>query len=597
MTPTGVGTAHFFAGTIDEVAVYSSELTAAQVSSHYLASPAAKQQAPTAAFTSSCTALSCSFDGTGSSDPDGSVSGYSWDFGDGAKSTSATPTHSFAAAGDYTVTLTVTDDGGATGTVSHAVHVTAPVNKAPTAAFTSSCTALSCSFDGTGSSDPDGSVSGYSWDFGDGAKSTSATPTHSFAAAGDYTVTLTVTDDGGATGTVSHAVHVTAPVNKAPTAAFTSSCTALSCSFDGTGSSDPDGSVSGYSWDFGDGAKSTSATPTHSFAAAGDYTVTLTVTDDGGATGTVSHTVSPRPAANPSTDPFASDAFNRTLASGWGTADKGGPWSAVGSAANLSVANGSGLLKLAAASSAPGAFLNAVSTSDSDSKITYTTDKPATGNGIYLYLVGRHVSTNNEYRARIRILSNNTVALAVTKLANSATETVIGSEVTLTGVTYTPGMMLNVRYQVTGTSPTTLRLKAWPSSSTEPTAWRITTTDNTSGLQSAGSVGVTTYLSGSATNAPVMVSAASYSARPTVAPPTAAFTSSTNGLTASVDGSGSSDPNGTVSSYQWSWGDGSVTTGVTSTHTFAQSGTYRITLTATDPSGWTDVTTRNVTVP
>jgi PKD repeat protein len=406
-----------------------------------------------------------------------------------------------------------------------------------------------------------------------------------------------VTDDGGANGTVSHAVHVTAPVNKAPTEAFTSSCSALSCSFDGTGSSDSDGTVSGYSWDFGDGAKSTSASPTHSFAAAGDYPVTLTVTDNGGATDTVLHTVSPRPAANPSTDPSASDAFNRTLTSGWGTADKGGAWSAVGSGANLSVANGSGRLKLSAAGSAPGASLNSVSTSDSDSKITYTTDKAGTGNGIYLYLVGRHVSANNEYRARIRILSNNTVALAVTKLANSATETVIGSEVTLTGVTYTPGMMLNVRYQVTGTSPTTLRLKAWPSSSTEPTAWRITTTDGTSGLQSAGSVGVTTYLSGSATNAPVMVSAASYSVRPTVAPPTAAFAASTNGMTASVDGSGSSDPSGTISSYQWSWGDGSLSTGVTSTHTFAKSGTYRITLTVTDPSGWTDVTTRNVTVP
>jgi PKD repeat protein len=242
-------------------------------------------------------------------------------------------------------------------------------------------------------------------------------------------------------------------------------------------------------------------------------------------------------------------------------------------------------------------MLNSVSTSDSDSKITYTTDKVGTGGGIYLYLVGRHVSTNNEYRARVRILSGNTIGIAITKLAGSASETLIGSEVTLTGVTYTPGMLINVRYQVTGTNPTTLRLKAWPNTVAEPTAWRLTATDSTAGLQAAGSVGVSTYLSGSATNAPVSVSAAAYSARPTVAPPTATFTTSSGGLSVSVDGSGSTDPSGTISSYKWSWGDGTLTTGVTSTHSFAAAGTYRITLTVTDPSGWTDVTTRTVSVP
>ena len=79
-----------------------------------------------------------------------------------------------------------------------------PGNQDPVAAFTSSCDALSCSFDGSGSADPDGSVASYDWSFGDGATSSDASVTHTYDAAGDYTVTLTVTDDQGASASVAH---------------------------------------------------------------------------------------------------------------------------------------------------------------------------------------------------------------------------------------------------------------------------------------------------------------------------------------------------------------------------------------------------------
>jgi PKD repeat protein len=171
---------------------------------------AAANLPPTAAFTSSCTDLSCTFNGSGSSDPDGTISSYAWTFGDGSTGTGATPSHAYTAAGTYTVALTVTDNGGATGSVNHDVTVTAPPpNQPPVAAFTSSCTDLSCAFDSSGSSDPDGTITSYAWDYGDGQ--TGSLASHTYAAAGTYTVALTVTDDDGATGTVSHDVTVTAP--------------------------------------------------------------------------------------------------------------------------------------------------------------------------------------------------------------------------------------------------------------------------------------------------------------------------------------------------------------------------------------------------
>jgi PKD repeat protein len=109
------------------------------------------------------------------------------------------------------VILTVTDNTGAVDTVSQIVNVAAATNQAPLAAFTFACTDLACNFDGTNSSDPDGSIVSYAWDFGDGATASGMTATHTYAAAGTYSVTLTVTDDLGATGSANQSVTVTAP--------------------------------------------------------------------------------------------------------------------------------------------------------------------------------------------------------------------------------------------------------------------------------------------------------------------------------------------------------------------------------------------------
>src|SRR5207247_8524232 len=128
--------------------------------------------------------------------------------------------------GTSTVTLQVTHNQGAQSpTTTKTVKVTA-ANQAPTANFTFSCSALNCSFTST-SSDPDGTIASYSWNFGDGFTSTAQNPSHSYGATGGYSVTLQVTDDQGAQSPVTtKTVNVTV-ANQAPTANFTFRCSGL----------------------------------------------------------------------------------------------------------------------------------------------------------------------------------------------------------------------------------------------------------------------------------------------------------------------------------------------------------------------------------
>ncbi len=246
---------------------------------------------PAADFNFSCNELSCDFTDS-SSDSDGSVVSWSWNFGGDGTSIVQDPSHTFSADGTYNVSLLVTDNEGATDSVTQAVTVTAPVvNVPPTASFTYVCNDLSCDFTDS-SSDSDGTVVSWSWDFGGDGTSTVQDPSHTFSADGTYNVSLLVTDNEGATDSVTQAVTVTAPVvNVPPTASFTYVCNDLSCDFTDS-SSDSDGTVVSWSWNFGDGGTSTSQNPSHTFAAGGSYNVTLTVTDNLGATDADSQSVS-----------------------------------------------------------------------------------------------------------------------------------------------------------------------------------------------------------------------------------------------------------------------------------------------------------------
>lgn len=156
---------------------------------------------------------------------------------------------------------------------------------------------MEIAFSSSGSFDPDGVIVGYLWNFGDGsATSTEENPTHSYMNEGTFVVTLTVTDLQGATGTGQTSVTVPVTPNQAPVAVATATPpegpAPLSVQFSSAGSNDPDGGViASYFWDFGDGITSTSANPTHSYVALGNFTATLKVTDTSGAAGTTTVTV------------------------------------------------------------------------------------------------------------------------------------------------------------------------------------------------------------------------------------------------------------------------------------------------------------------
>jgi peptidoglycan/xylan/chitin deacetylase (PgdA/CDA1 family) len=149
------------------------------------------------------------FDGSYSYDPDGEIVRYEWDFGDGNRAEGAWVTHTYSEAGIYTVTLTVTDNEGATSSFSE----TFETNMPPVASFTYSpekpVVGKEVTFDAASSYDRDGVIVRYEWNLGDGNIAEGEWVTHTYSEAGTYTVSLTVTDNLGAMGATSLSLKVT----------------------------------------------------------------------------------------------------------------------------------------------------------------------------------------------------------------------------------------------------------------------------------------------------------------------------------------------------------------------------------------------------
>ena len=248
-----------------------------------------------------------SFSSAGSLDPDGSIAKYEWSFGDGNSSTVANPTYAYKNPGTYTVRLTVTDNTNLVTYVTTSATIAAKRPVADAGGPYSGGVDKLISFNATGSYDPDGTIDAYFWDFGDGNNSTKANATHAYTDLGNFTVTLTVTDNHNASTTSSTWVYVIANPPVADTGGPYTSTAVDPVNFDSSGSHDPDGTIVEYIWDFGDGSNSTEANPTHIYALQGNYTVTLTVTDNDNATVTAYTwcNVSPRPPLANANGPYS----------------------------------------------------------------------------------------------------------------------------------------------------------------------------------------------------------------------------------------------------------------------------------------------------
>lgn len=238
--------------------------------------------------------LSVIFDGSTSIDPDDDILTYSWNFGDGTTATGKIANKTYSAVGTFIATLTVNDGRGGLNTVSDSIRVLPKPNTAPLAVISANKTTglapLVVNFDASASSDLDGDALTYLWNFGDGTtNSTAKIVSHTFAAIGNYTVTLTVKDGKGGTDVKTILIAVKAVVvNTPPVANFTPSTDVvgdepLALTFNGSTSTDLESPVLTYAWDFGDGTTATGVSANKTFAK-GVYTVKLTVTDGDGAT-------------------------------------------------------------------------------------------------------------------------------------------------------------------------------------------------------------------------------------------------------------------------------------------------------------------------
>ncbi|MFQ6086947.1 MAG: PKD domain-containing protein [Candidatus Bathyarchaeia archaeon] len=232
------------------------------------------------------------FDASLSTPDGGTIVSYAWDFGDGTQITEENPiiTHSYEAAGDYTIILVVMDSEGKWDAESKFISVQSSFGY-PTASFTYSPTEPLVNetvvFDASESSDTDGTIVSYVWDFGDDTpveNHTDPTVTHVYTSAGTYNVTLTVTDDDGLSNSFSDEVKVRVP--GAPVASFTYSPVAPSVNelvlFNASLSEPNGGTIVSYHWSFGDGVNGTGEIATHVYESFGYYLVTLTVVDSEG---------------------------------------------------------------------------------------------------------------------------------------------------------------------------------------------------------------------------------------------------------------------------------------------------------------------------
>ena len=219
-------------------------------------------------------------------------------------------------------------------------------------------------------------------------------------------------------------------------------------------------------------------------------------------TPTSTATVEPTPTAALAV--YAEDTFNRTKTDTWDSARTGGRYSTEGTVAEFDVNGAAGTMRVGKGMTRV-AWLGGVSAQDVELAARVKTDKRAAGGSQFAYLTARRQADGSEYRGKLRLDPSGAVYLHVTRFAGGK-ESNLGTEVRVAGLTHKVGGYLRLEMQVVGEGTTAIRLKAWADGQAEPQDWQYTVNDGTAYLQQPGAVALRAYVSGNATNAPVLFS-------------------------------------------------------------------------------------------
>ncbi len=488
------------------------------------------------------------FNASSSSDPDGNLASYSWDFGDGHGSTGESASHTYADDGTYTVTLTVTDTGGAYGIASITVVVG---NRAPHVEFKDLrvVTGESVLLDGSLCYDLDGYIASYLWDLGDGLVYSTANATHVWDSPGSHLATLKVWDDDGATNETTFNVTV---LNRSPVASMVATplqtTLAKPVYFNGSGSYDPDGEIVNWTWNFGDGQRAYGSQVYHTYPVYGTYLASLTVRDDTGGINTTTALITVR-----NQPPLAIINATATLVHTGESITFDGSESSdpENQIANHYWSFGDG-------GSATGAVVTHAYTDDGWYTVKLTVvDKDSTSAFVELL---------------VKVM--NRPPLANAEATPTAVKTHEAVTFVGTGSTDPDGKVLWYQWRFgDGTSAYGATVTHTFADDGTYTVTLIATDDD--GGDGTGTVEVTV-----ANRAPVSVAGEDKASQ--------------TGVPVRLDGRGSYDTDGTISQYHWDFGDGASANGPLVTHSFPTYGDYVVELTVTDDDGASS--TSNLTV-
>jgi PKD repeat protein len=246
------------------------------------------------------------FDGRSSHDPDGKIKTYQWEFGDGAQASGGLVVHKFQSAGTFSTKLTVTDNKGIANSLSKDILI--DNNRPPVAHYNftpqKGTVNTTFEFDGTSSTDGDGRIIRYIWDFKDGTQKQGDKVKHKFTESGSFNVKLTVFDNHEAQGFIEKDLRVAGlpPIAKFSVSPF-SGDTSTVFRFDASNSEDPDGRIEDYLWKFSDHSEDSGKIVEHRFSSEGSFNVTLTVVDNDRMRNETSRTISVHDNNPPPPDP------------------------------------------------------------------------------------------------------------------------------------------------------------------------------------------------------------------------------------------------------------------------------------------------------